>query len=216
VPAPDAAELLAAYDEQLRALIPDRLPPGEQVERDGPALRFTGGPGGGWVLYRDLDGLDGAELDELIARQVRAFAERGERFEWKLHGHVRPADLPKRLRAAGLEPEELETVLIASIAEVAGPPSLPEEISLREVTERHDLERIAAMEEEVWQLADSRAPRQSRGQTRLPLPRGRRVRRQPADPRAARLRRGHHDDALRLVTSVGGHRAQSPCVKLTP
>jgi GNAT superfamily N-acetyltransferase len=158
VPAPDAAELLAAYDEQLRALIPDRLPPGERVERDGPALRFTGSPGGGWVLYRDLDGLDGAELDELIARQVQAFAERGERFEWKLHGHDRPAELPTRLRAAGFEPEELETVLIAPIVEVAGPPSLPEDVSLREVTDRHDLERIAAMEEKVWQLEHSRLP----------------------------------------------------------
>jgi GNAT superfamily N-acetyltransferase len=164
VPAPDAAELLAAYDEQLRALIPDRLPPGEQVERDGPVLRFTGGPSGGWVLYRDLGGLDGAELDELIARQVRAFAERGERFEWKLHGHDRPADLPKRLRAAGLEPEELETVLIAPVAEVAGPASLPEEVSLREVTERRDLERIAAMEEEVWQLEHSRLPEMIEGE----------------------------------------------------
>jgi GNAT superfamily N-acetyltransferase len=155
VPAPDAAELLAAYDAQLRVHIPDRLPPGEQVERDGPVLRFTGGPGGGWVLYRDLDGQDGPELDELIARQVRVFADRGERFEWKLHGHDRPADLPERLRAAGFQPEELETVVIAPAAEVAGPPSLPSGVSLREVTERHDLERVAAVEEEVWQLEHS-------------------------------------------------------------
>jgi GNAT superfamily N-acetyltransferase len=155
VSAPAAAELLAVYDAQLRALIPRRLPAGEQVERDGPVLRFTGGPGGGWVLYRDLGGLDGAELDELIARQVRVFAGRGERFEWKLHGHDRPADLPERLRAAGFEPEELETVVIAPVETVAGRPSPPEGVSLREVTDRRDLERIAAMEEEVWRLEHS-------------------------------------------------------------
>jgi GNAT superfamily N-acetyltransferase len=154
VSVPDAAELLDAYDDQLRALIPDPLPPGEQVERDGPVLRFTGGPRG-WVLYRDLAGLEGDELDELIARQVRVFAERGERFEWKLHGHDRPADLPARLRAAGFEPEELETVVIAPVADVAAAPSLPDGVSLREVTERHDLERIAALEEEVWRLEQS-------------------------------------------------------------
>jgi GNAT superfamily N-acetyltransferase len=158
VSVPEAAKLLAAYDAQLRALIPDPLPAGEQVEQDGPVLRFTGGVGGGWVLYRDLGGLDGAELDDLIARQVRVFAGRGERFEWKLHGHDLPADLPERLRAAGLEPEELETVVIAPVAEVVGPPSPPEGVSLREVNERADLDRIAAMEEEVWQLGHSWLP----------------------------------------------------------
>jgi GNAT superfamily N-acetyltransferase len=151
-----AADLLAAYDAQLRARVPERLPPGEQVERDGPVVRIWGGPSGGWVLYRDLDGLEGAELDELIARQVRAFAERGERFEWKLHGHDLPADLPDRLGAAGFEPEETETVVIARVADIAGPPSLSGGVSLREVTERHDFERVARMEEEVWQLEHSR------------------------------------------------------------
>jgi GNAT superfamily N-acetyltransferase len=155
---PDAAELLAAYSAQLRARIPDPLPTGERAERDGPVLRFIGHPAGGWVLYRDLGGLDGPELDELIARQVRAFAERGERFEWKLHGHDRPVDLPDRLRAAGLESEELETVVIAPVSAVAAPPSPPEGVSLREVTERRDFERISRMEQEVWGLEHSWLP----------------------------------------------------------
>ena len=143
--------MLAAYDAQLRGRVPDRLPPGVEVERDGPVLRFAGLTGGGFVLYRDLGGLDGADLDALIERQVRFFAERGERFEWKLHGHDRPADLPDRLRAAGFVPEDQETVVIAPVAEVAGEPVLPDGVSLREVTGRRDFERIAAMEREVWQ-----------------------------------------------------------------
>src|SRR5262249_61952491 len=98
---PRAAELVAAHDAQLRARGPDTLPAGEGVESDGPLLRFSGGPGGGWVLYRDLRGLEGAALDELIARQVSVFAERGERFEWKYYGHDLPRDLPERLLAAG-------------------------------------------------------------------------------------------------------------------
>src|SRR5207248_6492588 len=129
---PKAAELLAAYDAQLRGRLPERLPEGERAERDGPVVRFTGGTGGGWVIYRDLGGLEGAELDELIARQVRVFSERGEGFEWKLHGHDLPADLPDRLRAAGLEPEEQETVVIAPVSAVAAPPSPPDGVSLRE------------------------------------------------------------------------------------
>jgi GNAT superfamily N-acetyltransferase len=147
---PDAAELLAAYDAQCRGRVPEPLPAGLQVERDGPLVRFTGFEGGGFVGYRDLGGIDGDELDELIARQVRLFAERGERFEWKLHGHDRPADLPERLRAAGFVPEEQETVVIAPVAEVAAEPRLPDGVSIREVSERRDLDRIVALEQAVW------------------------------------------------------------------
>jgi GNAT superfamily N-acetyltransferase len=147
---PDPDDLLTAYDTQLRGRVPDRLPAGETVERDGPLLRFSGGPGGGWVLYRDLGGIEGAALDELIARQIGAFAERGERFEWKYHGHDLPGDLPGRLRAAGFRPEDTETIVIAPVAAIAGEPQLPEGVSLREVTDRADFERIAAMERTVW------------------------------------------------------------------
>jgi len=146
----DADALLAAYDAQLRGRVPDRLPEGERAERDGPVVRFTGGTGGGWVLYRDLGGLDGEELDELIARQVRIFAERGDRFEWKLHGHDQPADLPERLRAAGFVPEEQETIVIARVDDIAAPPVLPDGVTLREVTERADFERMQVMQEAVW------------------------------------------------------------------
>lgn len=146
----DAAELLAAYDAQLRANVPDRLPEGVTYERDGPVLRWHGAAGRGFVLYRDLGGLDGAELDELIARQVDAYAERQESFEWKLHGHDRPGDLPERLRAAGFVPEDEETIVIARVADVAAPARLPEGVSLREVSARADFERIEALERTVW------------------------------------------------------------------
>jgi len=98
---PNVSELLAAYDAQVRDRVPDPLPRGVTVERDGPLVRFFGLAGRGFVVYRDLGGLEGADVDELIARQVRVFAERGERFEWKLHGHDRPDDLSRRLLAAG-------------------------------------------------------------------------------------------------------------------
>jgi hypothetical protein len=147
---PDVSELLAAYDEQARARVPDPLPRGVTVEQDGPLLRFLGLAGRGFVIYRDLGGLEGADLDEVIARQVKVFAERGERFEWKLHGHDRPRDLSQRLRAAGFVPEETETIVIAPVAEIAGEVRLPEGVSLREVTSRADLLRVAALEQAVW------------------------------------------------------------------
>src|SRR6266508_1999719 len=135
VVATDAAALLEAYDAQLRAHVPDRLPAGLRLERDGPLLRFIG-EHRGFVGYRDLGGLEGPELNELIARQVRIFRERGESFEWKLHSHDRPADLAERLRAAGFVPEDEETVVIAPVAAVAADPSGPDGVTLREVHER--------------------------------------------------------------------------------
>ena len=149
----DASASLAAYDAQLRDYVPDPLPEGVTVEHDGPLLRFFGlfGEGNrGFVSYRDLGGLDDNGLDELIARQIRVFAARGEPFEWKLHSHDRPPDLAKRLRAAGFVPEDEETVVIAPVEEIAAPPLLPEAVTLREVSDRADFERIAAFERAAW------------------------------------------------------------------
>ena len=81
------------------------------------------------------------------------FDARGERFEWKLHGHDLPADLPERLRAAGFEPEELETIVIAPVDGVAGEPVLPDGVSLREVTGGPTSTGSRALEEAVWDEA---------------------------------------------------------------
>ena len=147
---PDVSELLVAYEAQVRDRVPDPLPRGVTVERDGPLLRFLGLAGRGFVVYRDLGGLEGADLDDLIVRQVQVFAKRGERFEWKLHGHDRPGDLPQRLGAAGFVPEDTETIMIAPVADIVGEAQLPDGVSLREVTSRADFERIAALEQAVW------------------------------------------------------------------
>ncbi|NUR52462.1 MAG: GNAT family N-acetyltransferase [Hamadaea sp.] len=147
----DAGRLREIYDAQLRAHVPERLPAGVTVDRDGPLVRFFGTGRSGYLTYRDLGGLDGDELDELIERQVRAFTDRGEEVEWKLHGHDRPADLADRLVAHGFRPEVQETVVIGPAGPLAAAPlrEIPG-VRLREVTARADLDRIAGMEEEVW------------------------------------------------------------------
>ena len=142
-------DLLAAYD-QLRGRLPEHLPEGVQAERDGPLARTVGWPHGGFIDYRDLAGLEGADLDELIARQVRLFAARGESFEWKAHGHDLPTDLPDRLRAAGFVADPQETVVVAPAGLIAREPALPPGARLREVTGDADFGRIEALEARIW------------------------------------------------------------------
>lgn len=146
----DAASLLRLYDEQLRAHVHDREPEGVTIDRDGPVLRITGFGPGGWLLYRDLGGLDGDALDAFIRRQVAYFADRAMAFEWKLHGHDLPADLPDRLAAAGFVPDERETILIAPIERVGLDAEPPEDVVIREVQGPADYDRIAALEAAVW------------------------------------------------------------------
>lgn len=146
----DAATLLRLYDEQLRAHVHDREPEGVTIDRDGPVLRITGFGPGGWLLYRDLGGLEGDDLDAFIRRQIGYFANRSMAFEWKLHGHDLPADLPDRLVAAGFVPDERETILIAPIDRVALDAEPPEGVVIREVQVPADYDRIAALEADVW------------------------------------------------------------------
>ena len=144
-----AERLLAAYDEQLRGSSESADVP---TSMDGPVIRVEY-PSRGFVSYRSLAGLDGAEVDALIARQRDFFAAKGQAVEWKLRGHDLPADLPERLRAAGFDPEEQETILIAESADIVerlrGRESV-DGVTIRLVDDRADFERIAAMESTVW------------------------------------------------------------------
>jgi GNAT superfamily N-acetyltransferase len=149
----DIAALLAAYDENTRAVIHEPRPAGISYEWDGALLRTVGMHRGFVETPRD-PGVRGAELDALIARQRDYFAARGEAVEWKTRGHDLPADLTERLVAAGFEPEDRETVVIGEAAALASEPVMPEGVTLRQVTEgeglEDDLRRIAQMHGRVW------------------------------------------------------------------
>jgi GNAT superfamily N-acetyltransferase len=142
--------LLDLYGAQLRAHVPDPVPAGVMVERDGPLVRTLGFGHRGWIEYRDLGDLSAAELDRLIRAQIARFAERGEPFEWKLHSHDRPPFLEERLAAAGFVAEELETVMIAETAALADGSPAPGGVVLREVADRLDFERIGKLEAAAW------------------------------------------------------------------
>jgi GNAT superfamily N-acetyltransferase len=144
------AELLAAFDSQMRGRLSMRLPDGAHDEEAGPVYRSWGWAPRGLVLYRDLRRLDGAQLDALIERQVDFFGALELAFEWKTYAHDRTDDLTGRLLAHGFVPEELENLLIGRVPEMNHEPRLPPEVTLRQVTSRADTDRMAEMLSIVW------------------------------------------------------------------
>jgi GNAT superfamily N-acetyltransferase len=146
---PDVDALLAAYDTQMRSAETTRLPPGVRAEPDGPIVRIVGQHRGFVSSPPDL-GVEGDELDALIARQRDFFAARGEAVEWKTRASDRPTDIVARLRAQGFVAEDQETVLVDLAAEMASYRApLPEGVIIRRATARTDMDRIAAMESTV-------------------------------------------------------------------
>lgn len=141
--------ILAAYDSQLRRLVPPAVPAGHDYLLLGPLLRVTGQRRGFIESTPDL-GVEGPMLDRLIAGQRDYFAGRGEAVEWKTRAHDLPAGLEVRLLAAGFMPEDRETVMVGETATMAVEPVVPEGVRLRQVSGRGDLERIADMKSEVW------------------------------------------------------------------
>ena len=97
----EPTEILALLDEQVRR---PNQPDGLYV-------------GDGWsaVLRPPADG----NVAPLVARM----REIPGHVEWKYYSHDLPADLPVRLVAAGLEPDEEETVVVAEAAAIPPPPA---------------------------------------------------------------------------------------------
>lgn len=155
------AELLVAYDDEVRATFAEHPPAGWTAEVDGPVVRCLTDRDGNAMLTRPATELAGDELSDLVGRTVAHFVEHSVEFEWKTWDHDHPGLRPLLL-AAGAEPDEHEALVLGEAAPLAVEPVLPEGIRIRQVSERADLERIAALSTEVWGedwgwLADSLA-----------------------------------------------------------
>lgn len=145
----DIAEVLAAFDEQLRRN--PKMGPGSTVERDEQVTRVVD-TGAGWsgVIWSDLTE---DTADSAIAAQV---ARLGEDWEWKHYSYDQPADLPSRLLAAGFVPEPPETLLVAEIAELDPRTPPPAGIDLVPVTGRAGADALVAVHDEVFGGASQR------------------------------------------------------------
>ncbi|WP_405586397.1 GNAT family N-acetyltransferase [Streptomyces sp. NBC_01190] len=132
----DQEAVLTLFDAQMRR---DATPaePGARVERLGRLVRQTGVAAHDWtsVLWSDLDE---SNADEAIAGQKAWLAGpegAGREFEWKLYSHDHPADLGKRLLAAGFTPDPAETLMVAEIAALPSEVALPDGVRLERVTD---------------------------------------------------------------------------------
>jgi GNAT superfamily N-acetyltransferase len=105
----DRTGILERFDEQMR-------------RKAAPDCLFVSD---GWsaVLWRPEDG----NVEPLVARM----RELPGHVEWKYYSHDGP-ELRERLLAAGLEPEDEETVVVADAASIPPPPT---DVELREETD---------------------------------------------------------------------------------
>jgi len=141
----DPADLLARFDRFRQSVDGDGAP----MEVDGPVTRIDY-PHNGMIAAPSDTGLRGAALDGLIARQRDHFAALGRSVEWKTYAYDQPTDLPARLVAAGFVPDERETVVVGSVAALAGLPTDVPGVMIRETTEPADFDAIGALQSEVW------------------------------------------------------------------
>ncbi|MEG8275026.1 GNAT family N-acetyltransferase [Streptomyces sp. AHA2] len=139
--------LLAEFDRDVReGARPEG--PGAHVERSGDVVRHVGGAVG-WngVVW---SALDEAGADAAVAGQIERFRGLGADFEWKLYGHDGPADLSRRLRAAGFEPGPAETLMVG---ESDGPASVaepPHGVRVVQVTDAAGVDLVAGVHEKAF------------------------------------------------------------------
>ncbi|MEU2284169.1 GNAT family N-acetyltransferase [Streptomyces sp. NPDC013178] len=143
----DHATVLALYDRDMReGARPDG--PDARVERTGSVVRqVASAQGWNGIVWSSLDAGD---ADTEIAEQVAYFTGLGREFEWKLYGHDRPADLGKRLLAAGFTPEPEETLMIGETRELLFDVDLPGGVRIVPVTDRAGVDLVADVHEKAF------------------------------------------------------------------
>ncbi|SDS44510.1 GNAT family N-acetyltransferase [Microlunatus soli] len=146
----DPAALLRAYDEQLRT--DAETPSAIAVERLGPLRLVNFGSGRGFITYADLGGADAATIRGWVEQAVRHFDEQPEinRVEWKTRGHDHAPGLHEALIDNGFVAEEPESIMIGPAAALAADVPLPDGVTLRRITEEHDVRAMSALADHIF------------------------------------------------------------------
>jgi hypothetical protein len=146
----DPAQLLAAYDTQLRA---DSETAGAiSVTRLGPLHLATFTDGRGFITYQDLGGAGAQVLRGLVSAAITHFRQTPgiSAVEWKTRGHDHAPGLHEALLENGFTAGEQESIMIGEARALAVDVPLPKGVSLRQVTEEDDVRAASALVAEVF------------------------------------------------------------------
>jgi GNAT superfamily N-acetyltransferase len=110
----DRRAILRRFEQEVRTRT--EAAPGFSIAWDGPVLRMIGPDGEAQSNAVLASRLDEATADAEIARQVAFFRRDNRAFEWKLFDYDPPADLDRRLVAAGFIPDSPETFVALEVA----------------------------------------------------------------------------------------------------
>lgn len=149
----DAAGILKRFDAEMRRA-PVPADPAWRVERLAEVTRIVGPGQEAHDNCVQWSRLDAASADAVIAREAAFFAGQGRTVEWKLYGHDTPADLGRRLEAAGFVPEEPETLLVLDLDGALPPPVEPEGVTIERVVDPVRFGAIDDLMTAVWGTDD--------------------------------------------------------------
>jgi GNAT superfamily N-acetyltransferase len=138
----DIRAVRAEYDAQVRRRT-ESDEPGTVIEADTGVLRWLAA--GTQTSRIEWSDLSAGNANAVIAAQVRYFGARGTAVEWKLYDYDEPADLGRRLLAAGFAPGEDELMLIAETAAIDPNVVLPGGVRLVPVSDADGLEAMLAV-----------------------------------------------------------------------
>jgi GNAT superfamily N-acetyltransferase len=146
----DPAELLAAYDRDLRGEM--ETAGAVRVDRLGPLWIARYPAGRGFIAYRDLEGASAAEVDRLVgsARDLLRDDPEVVQFEWKTRGHDDIPGLTDALIRHGFVPGDVESIMIGRAEALAVDVALPDGVTLRRVTSDADLRAAVVMQNRVF------------------------------------------------------------------
>ena len=149
-----SASALTAFDAQVRqSTQPDE--PGVLIEADGTVVRCISPDdrGASWITWSRLDP---GNADDVIAAQVEFFKARRQQFEWKLYDYDQPADLARRLVAAGFVADDEELLMVAETEQVAAEVRLPDGVAVAQVTDAAGVGQLFDVHERVFGAAQPR------------------------------------------------------------
>ena len=156
--------MLAAFDAEVRRSAQSDGS-GARIEAEPLLVRSVGANGRGWSGIA-WSRLGDADADAVIAEQVAYFAARDETFEWKLYDYDRPADLDRRLVAAGFAAEGEESLMVTEVSSVPAQVDLPPGLQLLPVTDEAGVGLLTDVHERVFGTDSSRLRRSLLAQLR--------------------------------------------------